>query len=179
MALSALCLSGLLGKKHMAAVTLTPQEEQLTASSGLISISSYVTAHTNAFFVCAQPRDIMADIENRQTLYLVLCILVQLLVLDFMNYSTYYPYHQLMKSLQSRGFVKQGRRPTFAKVVRFVFIEGPPRVWWAVIKWWRDDEPLPLSSSDNPQDKVAVEAQRQDRGGTGPSAAQVAYNSGS
>lgn len=53
----------------------------------------------DAFFVIAQHRGIVADIEHRQLLYISLCIVFQLLILIFMNYSSYQPYAQLMKAL--------------------------------------------------------------------------------
>jgi len=42
----------------------------------------------------------MASLEDRQLLYVVLAVVGQLVILLFMNYTTYQPYSQLMKALQ-------------------------------------------------------------------------------
>jgi len=60
------------------------------------------------YFVYAQPRDAMSNIEDKQRLFVVLAVLAQLLILTVMNYLAYQPYSQLMKALQTRGFVKAG-----------------------------------------------------------------------
>jgi len=55
-------------------------------------------------------------LQDKQTLYVALIVVCQLLILCIMNYLTYLPYAQLMNALQVRGFVKPGDKPTFGKV---------------------------------------------------------------
>ena len=117
----------IIGKQHMAAVTAIPKEMQVTNENGLLPISG--TEPTKGYFAYAQPRDSMAYIEDKQTLFVVLAVVAQLVILLTMNYTTYQPYAQLMKALQVRGFVKPGDRPTFGKVIRVYFYYKPRKLW--------------------------------------------------
>ena len=117
----------IIGKQHMAAVTAIPKEMQVTNENGLLPISG--TEPTKGYFAYAQPRDSMAYIEDKQTLFVVLAVVAQLVILLTMNYTTYQPYAQLMKALQVRGFVKPGDRPTFGKVIRVYFYHKPRKLW--------------------------------------------------
>ena len=117
----------IIGKQHMAAVTAIPTEMQVTNENGLLPISG--TEPTKGYFASAQPRDSMSYIEDKQTLFVVLAVVAQLVILLTMNYTTYQPYAQLMKALQVRGFVKPGDRPTFGKVIRVYFYHKPRKLW--------------------------------------------------
>ena len=63
-------------------------------------------------------------VENKERLYLGLCVLFQLLILAGMNYLAYQPYGQVMRALQVRGFIKPGDRPTLAQVLMY-FVKLP------------------------------------------------------
>jgi len=55
-------------------------------------LDSLVTAPTDAYFVVAQPRSIIHDIENRNTIYLVAVIVFQVpLGVMVMMMTTWYP----------------------------------------------------------------------------------------
>jgi len=83
-----------------------------------------------AYFLYAEPTDsrVFSDLLHRQTLYIVLIIICQVVILVIMNYLTYYPYGQLMKALQSRGFIKPGDKPTL-RMVMIYYAQTLGR-WW-------------------------------------------------
>jgi len=89
----------------------------------------------SSFLIYGRPRRISASIERKQSIYIWLCLVLQLIALLIVCATSYGPLASLLVALESRGFLKKGDRPTLIKVIKVYVIEPvldfvrDPRGW--------------------------------------------------